>query len=127
MARLLGIDATKTTVRAALIRTSYRRVTLEALGEADVGWSGSEVDAIRAAVGGARPDACAIALSGERCFYRRLELPAAAQREIENVLAFELEATVPFEMDEAVFDYKVLRGTGDGTIPVFAALARTED
>ncbi|MFT3775373.1 MAG: pilus assembly protein PilM [Minicystis sp.] len=127
MARLLGIDATKTTVRAALIRTSYRRVTLEAFGEADVGWAGSEVEAIKAAVGGARPDACAIALSGERCFYRRIELPAAAQKEIENVLAFELEATVPFEMEEAVFDYRVVKGSGGATIPIFAALARVED
>jgi general secretion pathway protein L len=126
MARLLGIDATKTTVRAALIRTSYRKFTLEAFGEADVGWAGSEVEAIKAAVGGARPDASSIALSGERSYYRRLELPAAAQREIENVLAFELEANVPFEMDDAVFDYRVLKVSG-GTISIFAALARTED
>ncbi|APR82074.1 General secretion pathway protein L [Minicystis rosea] len=127
MARLLGIDATKTTVRAALIRTSYRRVTLEAFGEADVGWAGSETEAIKAAVGGARPDACATALSGERSFYRRIELPAAAQKEIENVLAFELEATVPFEMEEAIFDYRVMKGSGGEILPVFAALARIDD
>src|SRR6202020_2757441 len=61
-------------------------------------------------------------------FYRRLDLPAAAQKEIENVLAFELEATVPFEMDEAVFDYRALRPTPGGvTLPVFAVLGRTED
>jgi general secretion pathway protein L len=128
MARLLGIDATKTTVRAAIIRTSYRRVSLEAFGEADIGWAGSEAEAIRAAVGGARPDACAIALSGERSFFRRVELPAAAQKEINNVLAFELEATVPFEMDDAIFDHRVLKpAPGAETIPVFAALARVED
>jgi general secretion pathway protein L len=128
MARLLGIDATKTTVRAAIIRTSYRRVALEAFGEADVGWAGSEVDAIRAAVGGAKPDACAIALSGEKSYYRRIELPVAAMKEINNVLAFELEATVPFEMDEAVYDHRALRAApGAATVPIFAALARTED
>jgi general secretion pathway protein L len=127
MSRLLGIDATKSTVRAAIIRTSYRRVTLEAFGEADVGWAGSEVEAIKAAVGGARPDACSIALSGERSFYRRIELPAAAQKEINNVLAFELEATVPFEMDDAVFDYRTLKSSSTETIPIFAALARIED
>jgi general secretion pathway protein L len=127
MARLLGIDATKTTVRAAIIHTSYRKITLEAFGEADVGWAGGEVEAIRAAVGSARPDSCAIALSGERSFYRRIELPAAAQREIDNVLAFELEATVPFEMDDAVFDYRTLSPLNKETIPVFAALARVDD
>jgi general secretion pathway protein L len=116
-------------VRVALVRTSYRRTTLEALGEADVGWAGSEAEAIRAAVGAARPEACAIAVSGEKSFYRRLELPAAAQKEINNVLAYEIESTVPFEMDDAVFDYRILRGVpaDDAHIPVFAAIARTED
>src|SRR5689334_1661039 len=109
MARLLGIDSTKNSVRVALIRTSYRRVVIEALGEADVAWAGSESLAIKAAVGAAKCDASSIALSGERSFYRRLELPAAAQKEIGNVLSFELEATVPFEMDDAVFDYRVLK------------------
>ena len=51
MARLLGIDATRTSVRTAIVRTSYRRVTLEAFGEADIAWAGSEALAIRAATG----------------------------------------------------------------------------
>src|SRR4051812_30251318 len=127
MARLLGIDVSKSTVRAAVVRTAYRRVTLEAFGEADIAWAGSEVEAIRAAAGTYRPEACAIALTGEKSFYRRLELPAAAQKEIGNVLAFELEATVPFEMEDAIFDYRVLRGGDAATVPVFAVLARTED
>jgi len=82
MARLLGIDTTKTTVRAALLRTSYRSIVIEALGEADVASCGSEVEAIRAAVGSLKADATAIAISGERSFYRRLDLPAAAQKEL---------------------------------------------
>src|SRR5262245_17527462 len=124
MATYLGIDSGKTVVRTALIRTSYRRVIVEALGEADVAASGGEAAAIRAALGNTpKPDASAIQLSGERSFYRRLELPAAAQKEIQSVVAFELESLVPFEMDEAVFDYRVLKkGPGVGapaTIPLF--------
>jgi general secretion pathway protein L len=127
MARLLGIDATRRVVRTALLRTSFSRVTIEALGEVDVAAAGSEIEAIRAAVGVLRPDGVAISVSGERSFYRRLDLPAAAQKELASVLGFELEATVPFEMDEAVYDYRLLRRTSTDTIPVFAALARTED
>ncbi|WP_437967645.1 pilus assembly protein PilM [Sorangium sp. So ce260] len=128
MHRLLGIDAGKSVVRAALIRTSYRRVFVEALGEAAITDAVSEAEAIRAAVGLHRPDAAAIAISGERSFYRRLELPAAAQKEVENVLGFELEATVPFEMEDAVFDYRMLRRPPTAeTLPVFAAVARTDD
>src|SRR5581483_10602339 len=103
MATLLGIDAGTKVVRTALLRPSYRRITIEALGEADVAVHGSERDAIRAAAAGLKPDASAIALSGERSYYRRLELPAAAQKEMQSVLSFELEATVPFEMADAVF------------------------
>ncbi|WP_437813271.1 type IV pilus biogenesis protein PilM [Sorangium sp. So ce1078] len=128
MHRLLGIDAGKSVVRAALIRTSYRRVFVEALGEAAITDAVSEAEAIRAAVGLHRPDAAAIAISGERSFYRRLELPAAAQKEVENVLGFELEATVPFEMEDAVFDYRLLRRPPSAeTLPVFAAVARADD
>lgn len=128
MSKLLGIDAGKSVVRVALIRASYRRIAVEALGEATVAEAGSEAEAIRAAVGALRPDAVAIALSGERSFYRRLELPAAAQKELESVLGFEIEATVPFEMDDAVFDHRVLkRPAGSLVIPVFAAVARSDD
>jgi general secretion pathway protein L len=128
MSRLLGIDAGKNVVRTAVIRSSYKRVTLEALGEVTVTSSGNELEAIKAAVGAIKPDACAIALTGERSFYRRIDLPAAAQKELQNVLGFELEATVPFEMTDAVFDYRILkRDPGSLTLPIFAAIARSED
>jgi general secretion pathway protein L len=148
MARLLGIDAGRTVVRTVLVRTSYRRVAVEAVGEVPVApvpgveagaeaeapeaarkrQAAAEVEAIRAALAGQKADAVSIALSGERAFFRRLELPAAAQKELENVLGFELEATVPFDMAEAVYDYRILkRAPGDPTLPIFAALARTDD
>jgi general secretion pathway protein L len=134
----LGIDVTAYGVRAALVRTSYRRVAIEALVEIDIrdpavagrdlASAASEVEAIRAAAGGLKPEAIAVGLSGERSFYRRIELPAAAQKELANVLSFELEATVPFEMDDAVFDYLLLkRARGSTSIPIFAAIARAPD
>ncbi|HVY48697.1 MAG TPA: pilus assembly protein PilM [Minicystis sp.] len=130
MSRLLGIDASKDAVRVALVRTSYRRVAIEALAEVDVASVGSELEAVRALAGPLKPEATAVVLSGEKTFFRKLELPAAAQKEIDNVLAYELEATVPFEMDEAVFDFRVLKrsaGQAAATLPIFAAVARVED
>lgn len=128
MSRLLGIDAGKNVVRTAIVRTSYKRVTVEALGEVTVASAGNELEAIKAAVGAIKPDFAAIALSGERSFYRRVDLPAAAQKEIQNVLGFELEATIPFEMTDAVFDYRILkRDPTSATLPIFAAIARSED
>jgi general secretion pathway protein L len=128
MSRLLGIDIAKNVVRTATIRTSYKRVTVEALGEVTISSAGNELEAIKAAVGALKPDAVSIALSGERSFYRRVDLPAAAMKELQNVLGFELEATIPFEMTDAVFDYRILkRDPASPTLPIFAAIARLED
>jgi general secretion pathway protein L len=129
MQRLLGLDVTKTYVRAALLNVSLRKTIVEALEEVSIEDAGSVKDALWAAVGEMKPDGTAIALSGEKAFFRRIELPVTALKEIQNVLGYELESTVPFEMDEAVFDHRLLKATepGSATVPVFAAVARLED
>src|SRR4051812_5249949 len=128
MQRLLGLDVTKTYVRAALLNVSLRKTVVEALEEVSIEDAGSARDALWAAVGEMKPDGTAIALSGEKAFFRRIELPAAAMKEIQNVLGYELESTVPFEMEEAVFDHRILKAAaGSATVPVFAAVARIED
>ena len=76
----------------------------------------------------AAEDFDAIAISGEKTYYRTVDLPASALKEIENVLPFELEAQLPFEMTEAVFDYRIdKRVLGSETVPIFSAIARTGD
>src|SRR5512146_1232147 len=110
MSKILGIDIGKAVVRAALLRLSYRKVTLEALGEAPV--TGLEIDAIRAAVGAHKADAVAVSISGEKTFYRTLDMPTSAMKELDNVLPFELEAQIPFEMTDAVFDYRIDKQRG---------------
>lgn len=127
MARLCGIDVGERVVRVALLRSAYRRPVVEALVEVPIEAEG-EAGAIKAAVAGLKPDGLAISLSGDRCFFRRLELPTTAQREIESVLAFELESTIPFELDASVFDHRLLKRTSStAPLNVFAALAKTED
>jgi general secretion pathway protein L len=126
MSKILGIDIGKTVIRVALLRANYRKVILEALVEMPV--VGTEIDAIHAAVGTLKADGVAIAISGEKTYYRTVDLPASALKEIENVLPFELEAQLPFEMTEAVFDYRIdKREVGSETLPIFSAIARTGD
>jgi general secretion pathway protein L len=128
MQRLLGLDITKTYVRAALLNVSLRKTIVEALEEVSVEDAGGVKEALWAAVHDMRPDGTAVALSGEKAFFRRIELPAAAMKEIQSVLGYELESTVPFEMEEAVFDHRTLKAQrGSETVPVFAAVARIED
>jgi general secretion pathway protein L len=127
VARLCGIDVGERVVRVALVRSAYRRPVIEALVEVPIEAEG-EAAAIKSAVAGLKPDGVAISLSGDRCFFRRLELPTTAQREIDSVLAFELESTVPFEMEASVFDHRMLkRPSSAAPLIVFAALAKIED
>ncbi len=131
MQRLLGLEVTRTYVRAALLDVSLRKTTVEALEEVSVEDAGGQKEALWAAVGDLKPDGASVALSGEKAFFRRIEMPAAAMKEIQSVLGFELESTIPFELDEAVYDHRVLKGpaprTDATTVPIFAAVARIED
>jgi general secretion pathway protein L len=130
----LGIDIGSESVKAALVRSNYRKLSLGSLATASVADSGGVAAAIRAAtaqvlVGEKQgPDATATAVDGSRTAIHRLLLPATAQRELASVLAFELEAQVPFDLDSAVFDWQVLgRSSVDGQLAIVAAVARTDD
>lgn len=130
MARWLGIDLSATTVRVALVVSSYRKVALEALREEQLADHPSVAAAIRAATSGLRPDACAACLEGRKTFTRKLDLPRAALKELESVLAFEVEATLPFELEDAVMDHRRIRNDdagGSDELTVFAGVAATAD
>lgn len=133
MARYAGIEFASRHVRVAVVRTSYRRVAVESLLEAPLVDGTSPATTLQNLLGKIRVDATAIALPGDRCFFRRLEVPVAAAKDLENVLAFELESSVPFEMEQAVYDNRILRAASraqqgdEANIVVFAAIARTED
>jgi general secretion pathway protein L len=130
----LGIDIGSTSVKAALVRSAYRKIALVRLASADVTASGGPVEAIRAAVKQALDgeahgaDAMAVAIEGSRAAIHRIVLPATAQKQLADVLAYELEAQVPFDLAGAVFDWKLLEpGAERGELPIVAAVARIED
>jgi general secretion pathway protein L len=130
MAKYLGIDVGSSHVRAVLVRTSYRRIAIEAMTEHDRRAAPTLDEVVRMA---ASPlvspgESVAVNLEGEKTFLRRIEVPAAAQKQLTEVLPYELESELPFELSEAVYDYAVLkRASDEDAVPVFAVIARTED
>jgi general secretion pathway protein L len=130
MAKYLGIDVGSSHVRAVLIRTSYRRIAIEAMTEYDRHAAPTLEEVMRMA---ASPlispgESVAVNLEGEKTFLRRIDVPAAAQKQLTELLPFELEAELPFELSEAVYDYAILkRSSNEAGIPVFAVVARTDD
>jgi general secretion pathway protein L len=130
MAKYLGIDVGSSHVRAVLLRTSYRRITIEAMTEYDrrAGATLDEVVRMAASPLVSPGESVAVNLEGEKTFVRHIEVPAAAQRQLTEVLPYELESELPFELSDAVYDYAVLkRPSDDGAVQVFAVIARTED
>ena len=130
MASYLGIDIGDTLVRAIMVRTSYRRLAIEAMGVCELDEGVDLVEAVRTAVGSAtvKCDGVAVALPGDQLFLRKLDIPVAAARQLTEVVPFEIEAQIPFDMADAVFDFRAPPRRGDSpTLPVFAAIARLED
>ncbi len=128
MATYIGIDIGTSGVRAVRVRSAYRRLAVEAMLETDRASAPSLVEAIRAAVkpllsGG---ESIAIGFDGERTFVRRLSIPAAGQKQLTELVPFELEADLPFELEQAVFDHVVLRHASNQSIPLLAVVAQVE-
>lgn len=53
------------------------------------------------------------AISGEHAYLKTLVLPASATRRLEQVLTFEIDDALPYDVEDAVFDHVVLGRTGD--------------
>lgn len=130
MSKLLGIDIGRTAVRATLLNSGYRRLTLEATGVCLLSEVPDLHEALKSAAGplAQKADAIAVALNGDLVFSRSLELPLTAQKVLNDVVPFEIEAQLPFDISEAVFDYRVHpKKKGDEKITVFAAIAKITD
>lgn len=142
MATWLGIDVGSASVKVAVVRSAYRKLSIVRIASADVATSGGASAAVRSAVAKAlegerqATDAVvAAAIDGSRVAIHRLRLPATAQRQLADVLAYELEAQIPFDLEGSVFDWRLVEspaGTRSADAPqdqlsVIAAVARIED
>jgi general secretion pathway protein L len=128
MAKLVGIDIRAGHVRAALVHTTYRRFTVERMIEVEIANIGSVEQALQAAALPLMADAeaIAVALEGDTSFIHRITLPATAAKQITQVLPFELEAHVPVDIDELVYDHRLLQRSAADPVVVLTAAARTE-
>ncbi|MCL2778551.1 MAG: pilus assembly protein PilM [Polyangiaceae bacterium] len=135
MSTWLGIDIGTTAAKAAVIRSTYRKVQLVGLASVEVQEAGAPGAAIAAAVrlalgSAGSADAVATSVEGGRATVRTIGLPESAQKQVGEVLPFELESALPFDLSEAVFDYRVLSGLKEvkgEELSVLVGVAKTED
>jgi general secretion pathway protein L len=129
MAGFVGIDIGKTHVRAVSISVGYKRLSLGRMEEVALDSVESVERAIQAA---AAPllvgtDGLAVAIDGDQCFIQRVTVPATAQKRLEEVLPFEIEAQVPVDIDELVFDHRTFRREkSSDPVVVMTAAARID-
>jgi len=140
MALYLGLDIGRTAIKCVAIRTAYRKVRLESLALVELSEFGGDTTlAVQSAFtrlfAGKVPhhDGIAIAISGDSVSQKTIYLPLTAQKQIAEVLPLQLADELPFEIDDAVFDYRIARRTTAEAaeparaIEVHAVVARVED
>lgn len=132
MAHIVGLDIGNTAVRAALIRTGFRKVEVVRYLSIPLAQASDRVakpvevgEAVRMLWRsfGQAPDSVVADLPGDRVSLRTLTLPAAAVKHIAEVLPFELDSLLPFSTEAAVIDYQMItRGREEIKLLVAAAL-----
>lgn len=134
MAQILGLDIDDDALYAVLLKVAFRKTELQRYVRIPLTAppdSPSRVPELKQAVEGlyrslgTTPDVVATALPGEDVSLRTLSLPQAAAKRIAEVLPFELESQLPFDIDEAVVDHQPI-GTRDGELRLLAAAVPRE-
>lgn len=114
MARILGIDIGKASVRGTVVRSTMRSTEVVQYLEqpytaAPAGEPNESLQtAIRELISAISPppDQIIAALDGREASLRIVELPAGAAKRVSDVLPFELDEVVPFEIEDAVIDHQ---------------------
>ena len=134
MARILGIDIDRTSVRGVVLKTAFRRTEIERYIKVPISQSpesAGRITELHAAFEGLlleigrAPDVVVSSLDGEVASLRVVELPLAAAKRAAEVLPFEMESLLPFEISEAVLDYQPIE-TREGMLRLLAAAALKE-
>lgn len=132
---LLGIDIGSTSVKAVCVRSFYKRLEIAGAATVEIGPAMSETEAIKlasaTALGPKSPtaDAIAVAVDGAKTAVRTLTLPKSVEKQLVDVLPFELDSNLAFDVAQSVFDYRVLppENPPKATMDVLVVVARTDD
>lgn len=136
MSTWLGIDIGTTAVKVAAVRSAYRKTQLIGLASVEVAQAGGVAEAITAATQAAMQgahglgDAIAIGVEGAKSIVKVIGLPSSAAKQIGEVLPFELESSLPFDLTDAVFDYRQLPGVREKKgeeLAILVGVAKTAD
>jgi general secretion pathway protein L len=126
---ILGLDVGSYAVKAVELRQTLRTLEVVQLREAPLGGAGPTLpDRVRELVAVHRlpTQHVVCALPGDRVSSRPIEFPFRDRRRIEQAVAFEVEAQVPFDLEDIVIDWAELESDKTRTSLVATVSPRKE-
>ncbi len=115
MATILGLDIDERTVRAVVLKTALRRSEITLYATTNIAPSQTEEEreqnrsqAVKTILGRlAKPaDKVITELSGDEVSIRKVTIPAKAAKRVTELMNFELEDKVPFDLEESIIDHQ---------------------
>jgi type IV pilus assembly protein PilM len=117
--RIIGLDVGTTTIKAARVRRSKDRFDVLGLAQATIGQDPSAArtqESVSAAIGRClkemgSAESVVCGLSGTDVAVRTFDLPALPGDQLKSAVELEAAQVCPFDIQEAVIAFQVLRGT----------------
>ncbi len=131
MAQLtIGLDLGAQNVKRVRLKSSFRSVEIEDFSSVEIPdddrpYTERLTEALNQLNNRNESDLSATALPGDVATVRTLQLPFTDNKRIQQTVGFELEAQIPFSLDEVVFDYLKLHKSQEGT-RLLTALCRKD-
>jgi general secretion pathway protein L len=106
--KILGIDISEESVSAVQVKSGLNRHEITACAQVPIENGVGEALENLFQQMNPKSDTYFLSIPGERVSYRNLQMPFKDPKKIRQTLSFEIEAMVPFPVEELVVDFSVL-------------------
>jgi len=115
--RILGIDIGSTGIKIVEIETSLRKYEIIDYYEIPLEPGEDPFPPLKTFINerDKKPDKIAVSLKTTEFTYRNLTLPTKDKKAIIAAVNFELEDDLPFNLEDAIYDYQIVSQTGNRT------------
>src|SRR5690606_6484485 len=119
MSRVVGLDVRADRVRIAVVRGGLRTVVVESMKSAARAPDQPFEEVVRELMvelsAGGRVDGVITGVPARQAFIQYARFPKSAQKRIDQLLPFELEADLPLDIDDLVFTHQPLPPMTEGS------------
>jgi general secretion pathway protein L len=132
MARVLGLDLGSHTIKAVVAETTRRGVVVKDFVTAPVPAEGERLERLKAGLaalaekGPIVADQIVVAMPGVTLATHPLTLPFSDPKKVEQTLGFEIEGQLPYDLDDAAYDYQLSAAEGGASNLVVGVMKKAD-